>query len=403
MDKKYHIIILLLLLLIATSLLNSPGVTDVNVWMRWMDSLEKNGLVKGYEVNRTVYPPLSNALLFLVVQCSRFFHVSLFIALKLSIFFFLLLTCVVFYLWTRRVALCSLLLGSLVLNSVAHAYLDIYYAPFLIYSLWALKERKDTLFALSYTIACLIKWQPLIMAPFIMLYILDARSFSELTGRRIVKIMASIGLPVLLLVSICLLVFNVELIRSFLRGASHTYLSGKALNASWLLTYFLHLYAPDKFGGLVDGLVMPVKTTEIPIIIGPKLAFVFFYGWSFVLFFKSQNTFKNLLIYSVIGYLAYFTFNTSVHENHLFMAAVMALLLFFVDSSQLSLFLVIALMFNVNEYIFYGPYGKGMPFSRWIGVDITILFSLLYIIIFFVVFFQQLNVHRLQPANREGR
>jgi hypothetical protein len=55
----------------------------------------------------------------------------------------------------------------------------------------------------------------------------------------------------------------------------------------------------------------------------PRLLFWITYLLTLALFFRSEKTFSNLLIFAGLGYLCYYTFNTGVHENHLFLVAIL--------------------------------------------------------------------------------
>jgi hypothetical protein len=96
-------------------------------------------------------------MLLCVVRVSHLTGLALIDAIKLSIALFTCLTSLIFWLWTRDIALTILLHFSLLLNGVALGYIDIYFAPSLILLLWALRERKLTLFSVAFSIASLTK------------------------------------------------------------------------------------------------------------------------------------------------------------------------------------------------------------------------------------------------------
>jgi heme/copper-type cytochrome/quinol oxidase subunit 3 len=59
-----------------------------------------------------------------------------------------------------------------------------------------------------------------------------------------------------------------------------------------------------------------------------------FYAVAVFAFMKREKTLTNLIRYSLAGYLAYFIFNTGVHENHLFLAAILSSILCWQDRSH---------------------------------------------------------------------
>jgi hypothetical protein len=102
---------------------------------------------------------------------------------------------------------------------------------------------------------------------------------------------------------------------------------------------------------------------------------------------KEEKTFKNLLLFSIIGHLSYFIFNTGVHENHLFIASALSLILFIIDRKYLPLTITIIIADNLNLFLFFGIDGKDFPFNRVIGVDITLIFAIIYLSTFLYFFY----------------
>ncbi len=87
-----------------------------------------------------------------------------------------------------------------------------------------------------FLIACLIKWQPLIVAPFIGVYLFEIsnlRTCRRAVGRRLFWQLAT-----LVAVTIALLSAPA---RSFWHGMNHPYLSGNALNLPWVGGFFYKL------------------------------------------------------------------------------------------------------------------------------------------------------------------
>ena len=78
-----------------------------------------------------------------------------------------------------------------------------------------------------------------------------------------------------------------------------------------------------------------------------------------------------------------FVFNSGVHENHLFLVSCLAWILVFLDASQLLRCINLSVAANINLVLFYGFFGKGIPFSRVIaGIDITLLFAVVNLCLF---------------------
>lgn len=386
MIKIRHVLFFLLVSLVALGLLDSPGTFDVNKWMEWLHNVETYGIVSGFKVNHEAYPPLSSSILFIVAKVSRLFQVDVFIGFKLSLAVFLLLTSIAFFIWTKNLFITTLMQLTLILNSMALGYIDIYFAPTLILSLWALKTRNLLLFTVLFSITCLIKWQPIIIAPFFLIYILNIKKKEDWKQIDFKSFMKLVLFPFLLIFAFVLYIFGSELLRALERAISDPFLSGLALNFNWVLTYLLHIFYPDTFGSLAEGHWELIMTNDLRIVALPRLIFFALYTVAFVALLKRNKTFENVILYSLAGFLAYFMFNTGVHENHLFLASILAIILFWIDRSYLSAFVIWSLIANINLFIFYGVDGKGISLSRFLGVDFTFLFSII-IVLLFVAFF----------------
>jgi hypothetical protein len=270
------------------------------------------------------------------------------------------------------------------MNSVALGYIDIFVAPSLLLSLWALKERRLTLFAVFYVLAFLTKWQPLILAPFLAVHL--ARDHHAL--RRAL-------LPAAAVLLVTASVFGPSaMAQTWLTATSNDYLSGNALNFNWILTHALHLLYPVKFDGLVHGVASNIRTTSLAVTLAPRILFVLFYASTLVAFSRREQTFENVLLFSIIGYLAYFIFNPGVHENHLFLVVPLSIVLYWASASHLRLMAFAIVMSNVNLLLFYGVDGRGLGFSRAVAgiVDPALVLAVFNVGAFLI--FWTVNVRR---------
>lgn len=377
--------LIVLLSLITLSCFYSPGTGDVKFWLKWMKIFDAQGPFMGFATTQWDYPPFSSIVLFGAARTAHLFSTDYFMALKLSLAVFLVLTSLIFWLWTKDPFITAILHFSLLLNSLLLVYIDIFFAPCLVLSLWVLKDRKLILFTVFYSIACLIKWQPIIIAPFILLYILQIKKISEWKEINVRELSLNVLLPLTIIVVITFLLFNMSFIKSFASALSEVHLSGNALNFGWIMTYFLHVFYPSIFGPLIGGRSDYIITGSLKIVSIPKILFISFYAMTFISYFKQEKTFENLIRYSLIGYMAYFIFNTGVHENHLFIPAVLAAILLYLNRDNMMMSLYIIIMSCVNLLIFYGIDGKGLGFSRVVGIDITLLLSILNVLFFLII------------------
>jgi hypothetical protein len=367
---------LLLVNLIAVSFFFSPGTGDVSIWETWMREISAYGIIGGFKHTGTDYPPLAFIFLGAVVRIAESFGTAYLLVLQCSLLVFLLATAVSFYWFTRDLLLTAVLELSLVLNSIALGYLDIYFAPFLIAAFFLLQRKHLTIGFLFYAISCAIKWQPLILAPFVCVYVLSAAKERASGAPRIKNQIAHLALSVLILVvPICALFGLPAIFDSFKRALTyHKLLSGDALNLGWIQTWALHLLNPDKYGGLLQDGIIDVVIVRDPFIVWPnKILFYLSYVAIFVAFARQTKTFQRLIVYSMLGYLAYFCFNTGVHENHLFLICCLAWILVFFEPGQIVRCINLTLAANANLFLFFGAFGHRLnPVIA--GIDITLLF-----------------------------
>jgi hypothetical protein len=386
-SKWSAVVLILLVSLIATSFLYSPGTEDIHVWDYWIGEISSYGLINGFAHDGGRfphdYPPLAFVMLAAVSRCAGALGTSAFIVWKCSLLLFLFATSGCFYWFTRNLVLTAALEFTLLLSSVALGYLDIWFAPFLIAGLFCLQRGNLTLGVLLFTISCFIKWQPLVIAPFICIYVWnavqDVPSWRDKLRRQIMPFAVAALVVAVPLAAI----FGTAIIHSLRLAMSHDYLSGLALNFSWLHTWALHLAQPEKYGALQDGQIGIIHTDEALVKLPEKILFYASYSAVFVVFARQKKTFERLIVYSMLGYMAYFVFNTGVHENHLFLVVCLAWILVFVNSGHLLRCLSLSLAANINPILFYGPFGRGLQFQRVVaGVDVTLLFAVVNICLF---------------------
>ncbi len=341
------------------------------------------GLVGGFVHSGTDYPPLALIILATVARCADAFGIAVFLALKWSLFTFLLATAASFYWFSRNLILTAALELSLILNSVALGYLDIYFAPFLIAAFFCLQRGHFKIGVLMFAISCSIKWQPLLIAPFVCIYVMAAAG-EGLSGRdKAYKRIIPFIIAALVVVLPMVMIFGAGAIINSLQSAMtrHNFISGYALNFGWLHTWALHLWAPEKYGSLQNGEVGLIQTRDALLMLPEKILFYLSYAAILIAFALQKKTFRRLIVYSMLGYLSYFLFNTGVHENHLFPIACLAWILVFIDSSQLVRAINFSIAANINLFVFFGIFGQRVP-CVIAGVDITLLFALMNIGLF---------------------
>lgn len=378
--KRGEWVLLALTSLAAPLFLRLPGTVDMSIWLDWLGFLRQHSLVDAYRLAAPDYPPLSFVLLWLVDRAGSALGLSAFAALKLSLLLALWLTSALVLVWTRRPALAALAQLALVLNAVAHGYLDVYGAPFLLMSLWALQSGRPRSFAAWLALSALTKWQPLIAAPFLLPCALSL--FPERTP--MLRRWLALALAGLTPLVVLLCVFDLEPVRAFGRTLQHPMLSANALNFDWLYTWMLHLVAPRRFGRLAAGRVFIIETRDFAILLLPRLLFLASYLVALARTWRrpSARTLEGALPCATLGYLAYFMFNPGVHENHLYLVTVLALASAWLAPHAWPLLRVWIVFANLNLLLFYGLDGTGPHVSRVYGVDLSVPLAALGLALF---------------------
>jgi hypothetical protein len=388
---KHHaaraIILTLFAILLALLWLQAPGTTDVPIFLRWAAAAAIS--VRGSFATFSVfgYPPLGFVILRGAALIAEALNADLFTGFKLSLLLGLALTGGLFWLWTRNFYLSLGLFLALLPNSMAYGYTDIYFAPFLVGALWALYKNKLALFTVLYCGACLVKWQPLVLAPFLLIYLLGLQHIADWRrlGLRVI-------LPAALIAVGTLAIFGKAVVDALSSGLTNPFLSGQALNLNWIVTFGIRALNPNRFGGLSDGLIIPIDTQDWHALLWSKILFWLLFAPSCLAFARSKKSFDDLILFGLCGYLTYCMLNTGVHENHLFMAMLLAAVLAWRQREHLSTFAIWALVANINLFVFYGADGSGLAFSRVVGVDITLLLALVFVALFAVYYYESVVV-----------
>jgi hypothetical protein len=398
----FQILLAILLIIITLLPLYSGGTVDVPSWLGWIEGIERDGLIGGYVNGELIYPPLTWVILQGVAIAYHALNIEMFLAFKWSMVVFLFLTSAVFLLWTRDFFLTAILHLSLILSSVSLGYLDIYYTPTILLAFWALKERKVFLFTVFFTISCLIKWQPLIIGPFLLVHIAGLTDIRQ-WKTTLWFLLRNVALPAGVLIGVIVLPFGQAVLGSLQNGMSHTGLTGNALNYNWIVTYYLRVTQPDRFGPLANGIIDYIEILDwsadwsIPAV--SRILFALFYAATLLVFLRRPKSFDNLLRFTILGYFSYFTFNIGVHENHLFLAAFLSFVLYWVSPRDRYIALMLNLITNINIFLFYGLTG-GYPYQRVVGVDVSLPLAI-FNVVFFLAFWAMTCLYKSPHAETD--
>ena len=253
----------------------NKGTTDMDIWLEWTTHIVKWGPLNAYNIintnhdyQSTDYPPLTFVNLWLALKVASIVKVGWVIGIKIILLIYYLATLVaLIYLSTsnrkrsitKSVGITTgLLLGGLlfVVNSQALSFLDITFAPYLIFSLATFSRRKYFFSGVCLALAILVKWIAILMLPALLFYFLkkQVRQY-RIDYLPLVKFLGGIGLIVGLLIASFWLNHTslYSLVEALRITLIRPYLSALSLNFNWIITYLNLLLFPKMYGGLNGG------------------------------------------------------------------------------------------------------------------------------------------------------
>ncbi len=356
------------LIVLAGVFFNCPGTGDVEIWNSWMD-YAGGGIIEGYIRQTNMYPPLA---LFVQICLKKICPIlSNFSILRLTNIFFLLVTVFIIQVLYKNYKVTIVSFISLIL-SVNIGYLDIEMCPFIILSFYYLKQNKYIHGGIFFALLCLVKYQPLIILPFIFIYFIHIFDDGHGKWKLIVrwKDVLQFGLPGIILGGGISIIYKGEPIAAMIRGlASGRCISANALNFGWVLQFCLQKLYTEQYGALSSGEIRSIDAAS-QTILSFRYAFILIYIFTMLLLLLAKKRDVKLLLQCcIIGYTAYFLYNSGVHENHLFLGMVLMVMLYLHEPTKNNWYkmYMYILIVNVNLLVFYGISGKGPGFSRIIN------------------------------------
>ena len=368
-----HLTMLVLFSILATVMfLPSSGTADLIVWLEWGRNVDQHGIIQGYAINAHEHPPLFSVLLWVVYRISHLTGLTPFICLKSSFMFFLCLTTTCLYFFSGKNILFTLFFHAIMAYvSLCLSYMDIYFSFFLLLSIFFLHREKIPAFIFCFTVSCLLKYPPLIVAPFFAFYLLKNKN-KESGGFSwpVLYVTLKQLIPTSILLAFIFLLFSREPFLALTRAFEHQALSAQALNLNWIFTRILLLSGhATPFQILAEHEIEVINPAPLWSLWTSRVLFAFFYISSLCCFIVKKRDLESLLLFAITGHLAYFIFSVGVHENHLFLSVVLGMALFCVNNKNLPLVLVVALISTMNIFAFYGTNGFGpLIFSHYIDL-----------------------------------
>jgi hypothetical protein len=397
--------VLLLLLLVAcltAAFGDAPGTSDVFLFIQWVKNIGPADPFTGFGFFEMDYPPLSFLTMSLSAKVGHHFGIPDLQDYKAPLGLFTAAACLLVLARTRSPAEALVIMLIATPFGLVLGYYDVEYLPFLLIAFYAAQDERWAVAGAALAIAALIKWQPLILAP---LFVLAA-----FRGRQSLRQFGLALVPTIIVVTIILILFTpVAVYHALLKAMANEYLSGQGANVGWLVSYlseFMHVAGLElQPSGLVQILV---RDPDVPtvgwIMLGLRLAFYAWFMASLGIYMVGRRTIEAFQLSALSISLVQFTWNTGVHENHMFVPMVAAFVSWQSKSLDGFLFISIAAIAILNMLLFYGV-GDGFEYRSLLGLDSTVILALAEILAFVLVFHCQVSAclgkHR-SPAALAG-
>jgi hypothetical protein len=355
----------------ALALVPLPGTSDTAFWERWTSAALEHGFRRAYVESHDVYPPATLALFLASARLGALAGLGVLPSIKLSLWAALLATGAVAWRRSGRPRDGALAMAILAPGATALAYTDVYLAPLLLLAFAALERDRWRRCAVLFTLAALCKWLPLVVAPLLLAYLLKRRD-GALPWRRAAL---EAALPAAAVVALAVALAGAESLATLGRArAFDPFLSGNALNLGWVVTHLLRATGWLGTPGLVAGEASYLPTEDPRLTLPLDAAFWLAYAAVVVSFLRAPANFRTLLEHARVAFLAYFVLATRVHENHLFVAVVLAGALALSAPGRWRPLAVWSGAYLANLLLFYGITGEGPGVSRVVaGVDAAVL------------------------------
>src|SRR5262249_21282021 len=135
----------------------------------------------------------------------------------------------------------------------------------LIAAFWAFQSKRHVLGAALFLVACLTKWQPLILAPFIAIYMFQISDLRSLRGALDKFLFWQLLMLVAVTIALLSLVFGIAPLLALRTTMDELRLSGLALNLPWITGCLLTLVLSSSFS---------IQGDECPVIDAPSALYL---------------------------------------------------------------------------------------------------------------------------------
>lgn len=403
------IVVIIVGILINMLLVPSQGTGDVNVWVSYIHGMRLHGAWQYLQmcvqhhciVNSQDYPPGYYYILYVFQQLTYFRNMSPLLMTKTAIFIFSIVSCVsmltyAHYLRIKTktinnidIVMVYVLNVSLLLNTQGLGYIDVFVIPMYIFFLLFIVRGKYFWGGIIFGLSLLIKWQPILSFPLVLLYVYMHK---HLLGAARLLIGAAIPLLLVVLLDTRALSGYVESFGLAVRGDE---VAVAAPNVVWLVLRLFRVVGLGQVVGFGRGMYAIVDQFSSPL----QLGFITFFKCMFVAYYlyilyryrknhtQSVPDMYSLLRTIVVVMVGYFVLSSNVHENHLMLGVIAAMLLYISKSSKSNLLLLLQVdaVSAISMFTVYGVTGKSMlSYSYWGIESVTIV--AMFVISWFCIF-----------------
>lgn len=367
-------------LVLTAALLNSQGTSDKDFFFQWGENFLEFGARDGYESSKD-YPPLTMVIMgmaFVFLPDSLGNEINVLRALNVGA---LLASALILGFRSRGLRAPTLFWGFAVVGALGMLGIDVWFAPPLLLALILLEKGHLSGAVALFSLATLVKWQPMVLAPFLLIY--AWKSLEGTPRKKAQGFVMRVVLPSATIYTGAAILFGFEnMARAFAGNLTSWVLSGNATNFNWILTWALRVTNPEQFGPIEGGLVTYLALEADWMGLGRFIFWPIFFGLLLVLSRRPAD-YSRTIQFSAVGFFAYFTFNVGVHSNHLFLVALLLLLQHAQSLSHSSNFVVVATLHNANLILFYGFDGSYNLQRVVAGLDLSIVLAAIHVFAFF--------------------
>ena len=394
-------ILLLAGMVSSAVLVTAPGtfdVTDPRVgFLQWMDDSVRYGLIEGYRWDPYDYPPGTKVLLGLAGRTGDAIGFTRLESLKFLLLLSQALTAAVAFAMTRSLLFAGCVWLATTTSAMGQGYLDIIYAPFLLASIFGLMRGRPLQAWVCLLVSCTVKPQPLVLVPFYLVHLFGIQSARDLW--RVARSPTTWGAASWTAAAVLLFVVTFgrtdsgqwSVVQALQKATAHREVSGNAMNVPWIGSYVYQVVKDGKMG--------PARLRDTHWRGAIKTAAALILGGVIWLQMRAPKTPHTALLSLLTGYFAYFTFNAGVHENHLFIPMLLALVMAFgafgVDQTgwdkrrtgYLLLAAGVIAFSHLNPLLFYDFHGNNRTptlIGGENGLDVSVPLALFSIAIFVV-------------------